>query len=47
MSSLEMLLADPVVWGSLFGLTIVVGLCSYYVWLFMTKIANDVPADQK
>ena len=45
MSGLQMLLADPVVWGSLFGLVTVVGLCSYYVWLFLTKIAHDVPAE--
>ncbi|WAJ70917.1 DUF3149 domain-containing protein [Catenovulum adriaticum] len=41
MSSLQMLLADPVVWGSLLGLSIVLGLCGYYVWLFLTKIAHS------
>lgn len=29
------LIQDPVVWGSLSGLGIVVGLCAYYLYLFM------------
>lgn len=41
MSSFQMLLADPIVWGSLLGLGIVLTLCGYYVWLFLTKIANS------
>ncbi|MCU4674880.1 hypothetical protein N7931_04465 [Catenovulum sp. 2E275] len=41
MSSLQMLLADPVVWGSLLGLTVVLALCGYYVWLFLTNIAKS------
>lgn len=30
----ELLIKDPVVWGSLLGLAIVIGLCGYYVYLF-------------
>ena len=44
MNSFQMLLADPVVWGSLLGLTVVLSLCGYYVWLFLTNIAK---AEQK
>ncbi|WP_277816395.1 hypothetical protein [Neptunicella marina] len=37
---LEMILKDPIVWGSLLGLAIVVGLCGYYVYLFLHNVAE-------
>lgn len=44
MSGMQMLLSDPVVWGSFLGLGVVLGICGYYVWYFMSHIAN---ADQE
>ncbi|AWB68427.1 hypothetical protein C2869_19335 [Saccharobesus litoralis] len=32
------ILKDPVVWGSILGIAIVIGLCSYYVWYFMSHL---------
>lgn len=32
---LELILNDPVAWGSLLGLAVVVGICAYYVYLFI------------
>ncbi|WP_016955650.1 hypothetical protein [Catenovulum agarivorans] len=37
------IMSDPIVWGSLLGLTVVVGLCTYYVWLIITNIKNAKP----
>lgn len=31
----NLLIHDPVAWGSLGGLAIVVGLCAYYLYLFV------------
>ena len=38
---LELLLKDPVVWGSLLGLGIVVALCGYYAYLFVHNANLD------
>ncbi|MFC6438620.1 hypothetical protein [Bowmanella sp. JS7-9] len=32
---LQMLLNDPIVWGSLLGLAVVIGLCGYYLYMFL------------
>lgn len=45
MSTFEMILADPVVWGALLGLSLVLGICGYYVWLFLTNIAHATPPE--
>lgn len=37
----QLITNDPVVWGSLLGLTIVIGLCGYYVYLFLHNIAKS------
>ncbi|AXR05849.1 DUF3149 domain-containing protein [Salinimonas sediminis] len=29
------MLNDPVVWGSLFGIALIVGLMGYYAWLIV------------
>ncbi|MCY7297221.1 DUF3149 domain-containing protein [Alteromonas sp. a30] len=36
-----MLLNDPVVWGSLLGVGIVVAICGYFVWYFLDHIAHS------
>ncbi len=38
---IELLAKDPVVWGSLLGLGIVVALCGYYVYLFIHNTNTD------
>lgn len=32
---LELLLTDPVAWGSLFGIFVVCAICAYFVYLFI------------
>ncbi len=32
----HMFLSDPVVWGSMLGLGLVVAICAYYVYLFLS-----------
>ncbi|MEM0909625.1 MAG: DUF3149 domain-containing protein [Pseudomonadota bacterium] len=32
---LDLLLTDPVAWGSVLGIFVVVAICAYYVWLFL------------
>ncbi|WP_338293427.1 hypothetical protein [Planctobacterium marinum] len=39
---LSLLFNDPVAWGSLLGLTIVVALCGYYVYLFMHNTNHNL-----
>lgn len=39
---LEILFKDPVVWGSLFGLAVVIGLCAYYLYLFVYNTNHDL-----
>lgn len=41
MDFLSMLLNDPVVFISIIGLLIVLGICSYYVYFFLKNIAED------
>ncbi|NTS75691.1 DUF3149 domain-containing protein [Catenovulum sp. SM1970] len=36
----QQIISDPIVWGSILGIGIVCALCGYYVWLFLTNIAN-------
>lgn len=35
------MLADPVVWGSLLGIGIIVGMMVYYTYLFMHNSADE------
>lgn len=39
----ELLIKDPVVWGSLLGLAIVVALCGYYTYLFIHNANEEQP----
>ncbi|MFC3646319.1 hypothetical protein [Planctobacterium marinum] len=39
---LDLLFNDPVAWGSLLGLGIVVALCGYYVYLFMHNTNSNL-----
>ncbi|WP_448569411.1 DUF3149 domain-containing protein [Thalassotalea ganghwensis] len=41
MNFFNMLLNDPVVYISIIGLLVVLGICSYYVYFFMKHIAED------
>ena len=43
MNALNNLMSDPVVWGSLLGLTVVLGIGSYYVWYIVDHIKNAKP----
>lgn len=38
---LSILLKDPVVWGSLLGIFIIILMMVYYVYLFMHNSADD------
>lgn len=38
----QLILSDPVAWGSLLGLSVVVALCGYYVYLFLHNIKADL-----
>ncbi|MFC4699823.1 DUF3149 domain-containing protein [Glaciecola siphonariae] len=38
---LDLLLSDPVAWGSVFGIFVVVAICAYYVYLFLHNVAED------
>ncbi len=38
----ELLIKDPVVWGSLLGLSVVVGICVYYTYLFLHNTNQDL-----
>lgn len=37
----ELLIKDPVVWGSLLGLGIVIALCGYYTYLFIHNSSDE------
>lgn len=37
----DLLLSDPVVWGSIFGIAVVVAICAYYVYLFVHNVHVD------
>jgi len=39
---LELLLKDPVVWGSLLGLGVVIGICAYLAYLFIHNTNQDL-----
>ena len=39
---LEILFKDPVVWGSLAGLAVVIGICAYYLYLFVHNTSHDL-----
>ncbi|MCV2883103.1 DUF3149 domain-containing protein [Aestuariibacter sp. AA17] len=39
---LELLFKDPVAWGSLLGLLVVIGICAYYVYLFIHNTNNNL-----
>lgn len=38
---IDLLLSDPVAWGSVLGVSIVVALCCYYVYLFVHNVEED------
>jgi len=42
MNIIEMLLNDPVVLYSFIGLAVLLGICGYYVYYFLTKIINNL-----
>lgn len=37
----RLIFQDPVVWGSLLGLFVVLAICGYYAWMFITKPGED------
>jgi len=39
---LDLLFNDPVAWGSLLGLSVVVALCGYYVYLIMHNTNSNL-----
>ncbi len=39
---MALLFNDPVVWGSLLGLAVVIGICGYYLYLFMYNTNHDL-----
>ncbi|MGQ8364078.1 DUF3149 domain-containing protein [Glaciecola sp. 1036] len=38
---LDLLLSDPVAWGSVFGIFVVIAICAYYVWLFLKNVNEN------
>ena len=38
---LDLLFSDPVVWGSILGIFVMVGLGAYYVYLFIHNVNED------
>ena len=38
----ELLLSDPVAWGSILGIGVVVAICAYYVYLFLHNVKEDL-----
>jgi len=38
---LELLLTDPVAWGSILGIGVVCAICAYYVYLFIHNVNED------
>ncbi|GAA0343502.1 hypothetical protein GCM10009092_05130 [Bowmanella denitrificans] len=40
---LELILNDPVAWGSLLGLGVVLAICFYYVYLFIRNSLDGKP----
>ena len=38
---IDLLLTDPVAWGSVLGIVIVVVMCIYYAYLFIHNSANE------
>lgn len=38
---LDLLLSDPVVWGSILGISIMVGMGAFYVYLFVHNVHED------
>lgn len=41
MNLIDMLLNDPVIIFSFVGLALVLGICSYYVYYFLSHIADN------
>ncbi|WP_267494300.1 hypothetical protein [Fluctibacter halophilus] len=39
---LSIMMKDPVVWGSLLGLGVVIGICAYYLYLFVHNTHEDL-----
>ncbi|WP_371192832.1 DUF3149 domain-containing protein [Glaciecola sp. SC05] len=38
---LDLLLNDPVAWGSLGGILVVCAICAYFVYLFVHNVHED------
>lgn len=38
---LDLILQDPVAWGSLLGIGVVVAICAYYVYYFLEHVKHD------
>lgn len=38
----SMLMNDPVIWGSLLGLGVVVAICAYYLYLFIHNTNHNL-----
>ncbi len=38
---LDLLFSDPVAWGSILGIFVVIGICAYYVYYFMHNVHED------
>lgn len=38
----DLILHDPVAWGSILGIGIVVALCAYYAYLFIHNTNEDL-----
>ncbi|MEP0355578.1 MAG: hypothetical protein ABJH06_13780 [Paraglaciecola sp.] len=38
----NLILNDPVAWGSILGIGVVVSLCSYYAYLFIHNVSENL-----
>nr|WP_136249814.1 DUF3149 domain-containing protein [Ningiella ruwaisensis] len=38
---IDLLLSDPVAWGSVLGIFVVIAICAYYVYLFLNNVHED------
>jgi uncharacterized membrane protein len=38
---LELLISDPVVWGSILGILIMIGMGAYYAYYFVHNVHED------
>jgi drug/metabolite transporter (DMT)-like permease len=38
----DLILTDPVAWGSILGIGVVVAICGYYLYLFMHNVNENL-----